>query len=233
MEKGAEVNETDLSGSAAEEDTVKTADLGEANTAGQQLCELSEDGGGRFQPKDVNTQNTSSGVHVPTDDADPSGSNLTMKAAVLGLLQLLPQDLLPAEKYNREIHGPRVHMSDTIKDREARSVIVLTLRGKNFTQTKDVELHEDSLLVHLFLAVEQTFGLPMVHIERVQNDGVEAEGGEEVRGALSGQRMDNGEALPKPMPATGRLCATLLCFCAGVGHNSPHHCLKIGVALTY
>ena len=48
VEKGAEVNETDLSGSAAEEDTVKTADLGEANT----------DGGGRFQPKDVNTQNT-------------------------------------------------------------------------------------------------------------------------------------------------------------------------------
>jgi hypothetical protein len=47
----------------------------------------------------------------------------------------------------------------------------LTLRGKNFTNTKDIEMHEDSLLLHLYLAIEMEFNIPMIHVHETTDQG--------------------------------------------------------------
>ena len=89
----------------------------------------------------------------------------------LSLLQLLPTQPLPLIQYNKEMDPPRVHMSDFSADRKRRKVISLTLRGKNFTNTKDIEMHEDSLLLHLYLAIEMEFNIPMIHVHETTDQG--------------------------------------------------------------
>ena len=150
-------------------------------------------------------------------DAPPIAES-DMRATVLNVLRLLPEKQLPFEAYNLETHGPRVHMSETIKDREHRHVLALSLRGKNFTQTKDVELHEDSHLLHLFLAIEHTFGLPMVHISggvvadanKDRATGVGADvGGDSLSGGANGQikAEESGESKDANVPTPERYCA--------------------------
>ena len=87
-----------------------------------------------------------------------------MQKNCLKLLDMIPTQQLSFEVYNKDLHEPRVHMSDFPVDRKRRKVLSLTLRGKNFTDTLDIELHEDSILLHLYLAVEQLFGIPMIHL---------------------------------------------------------------------
>ena len=72
---------------------------------------------------------------------------------IIELLQMIPTTQLPFEVYNKEVHEPRVHMSDFNSDRQKRKVLSFTLRGKNFTDTRDIELHEDSTLLHLYLVI--------------------------------------------------------------------------------
>ena len=88
----------------------------------------------------------------------------------LKLLKLVPTTQIPFKEYDRDLDPPRVHMSDFNVDRKKRKVISLTIRGQNFTETKDIELHEDSLLLHLYLAVEEHFNIPMIHMN--ERDGM-------------------------------------------------------------
>jgi hypothetical protein len=101
------------------------------------------------------------------------------------LEQLVPKKQLPFEKYNKDIHPPRVNMSYFPVDRKKRKVLSLTLRGKNFTDTVDVEMHEESILLHLYLKIYETFGIPMVHVHE-EEAGVEEEEEGKVVGSASG-----------------------------------------------
>ena len=82
----------------------------------------------------------------------------------LNLLKLVPTEQLTFEKYNKDVHPPRVNMSDFPVDRKERKVLSLTLRGKNFTDTIDIEMHEDSILLHLYLKIYEELGIPMIHM---------------------------------------------------------------------
>ena len=136
-------------------------DADDANMPLPQPLAPEQDGGALSPPK-------------PCSDVLPLAvSRDTRKAEMLKVLQNLPVKQLSFQEYDPDSHGPRIHMHETIEDRVNRRVLMVSLRGNNFTQTKDVEMHEDSVLLHLFLAVKDLFGLPMVHLESTQLRGAE------------------------------------------------------------